>query len=177
MHIITAGGQPQNHRKEGSEEFKIFFPSLYLGYRMGIQTPQFVRNKSRILGRSRGGVRAPVEKYFRNFALWRNTFCPKSGIFFEIFEMYLHTTPQKSLFIAFLLTNFPKISKKVLKNFSRRLRRRKCGEIPQFFRPDCGKIAPPPLRGHPPISLGLIVLINEVNFCSIKQILLRSNKI
>merc|ERR1712055_883605 len=80
-----------------------------------------------------GGVRAPVEKYFRNFALWRNTFCPKSRIFFEIFEMYLHTTPQKSLFIAFLLTNFPKISKKVLKKFSRRLRRRKCGEIPQFF--------------------------------------------
>ena len=42
---------------------------------------------------------------------------PKNGHFFEIFEMHLPTTPQKSLFIAFLLTNFPKISKKVLKNF------------------------------------------------------------
>ena len=92
----------------------------------------------------------PVEKYFEISALWRNTFLPKIGDFFEIFEIYLHTTPQKSLFIAFLLTNFPKISKKVLKNFSRRLRRRKCGEIPQFFRPVCGKIPPPPLRGPPP---------------------------
>ena len=30
-----------------------FFPSLYLGYRMGIQTPQFVRNISAKMGRSR----------------------------------------------------------------------------------------------------------------------------
>ena len=49
--------------------------------------------------------------------------------------MYLHTTPQKSLFIAFLLTNFLKITKKVLKNFSRRLRRRKRVEISPFFDP------------------------------------------
>ena len=51
-------------------------------------------------------------------------FFQKRG-FFEIFETYLHTTPPKSLFIAFLLINFPKISKKVLKNFWRRLRRQK----------------------------------------------------
>merc|ERR1712112_305738 len=85
--------------------------------------------------------------------VWRNTFCPKSGIFFEIFEMYLHTTPQKSLFIAFLLTNFPKISKKVLKNFSRRLRRREkhtfgafgaesVEKYPNFFGPTVEKSPP-----------------------------------
>ena len=67
----------------------------------------------------------PVEKYF----------LPKIGDFFEIFEMYLHTTPQKSLFIAFLLTNSTKISKKVLKNSSRRLRRRKRVEIFPCFTP------------------------------------------
>ena len=74
---------------------------------------------------------------------------PKIGDFFEIFEMYLHTTPQKSLFIAFLLTNFPKISKKVLKNFSRRLRRRKRVDEPQFFRPE-SVVVTPPLEGSPP---------------------------
>ena len=78
----------------------------------------------------------PVEKYF----------LPKIGDFFEIFEMYLHTTPQKSLFIAFLLTNFPKISKKVLKNFSRRLRRRKRVEISPFFHP-WSVDGTPPLEG------------------------------
>ena len=41
-------------------------------------------------------------------------------VFFEIFEIYLPTSPQKSLSIAFLLTNFEKISKKVLKNVLRR---------------------------------------------------------
>ena len=64
---------------------------------------------------------------------------PQNGYFFEIFEMYLPTTPQKSLFIAFLLTNFPKISKKVLKNFqiSKKVhkiffRRLRCRENPPF---------------------------------------------
>ena len=37
---------------------------------------------------------------------------PQNGDCFEIFEMYLPKTPQKSLLIAFLLTNFPKFWKK-----------------------------------------------------------------
>ena len=65
--------------------------------------------------------------------------------FSKNFEILLHRSPQKSLFIAFLLTNFPKISEKVLKNFSRRLLRRKRVEISQFFRPL--SVEKKPLRG------------------------------
>ena len=39
-------------------------------------------------------------------------FFSKKSVFFEIFEMYLPTIPQKSLFIAFLLTNFEKSAQK-----------------------------------------------------------------
>ena len=102
-----------------------------------------------------GGVTPPVEKYFEIFGLWRNTFLPKNEDFSKIFEILLHRSPQKSLFIAFLLTNFPKISKKVLKNFSRRLRRREkhtfgafgaesVEKYPNFFGPTVEK-SPPPL--------------------------------
>ena len=59
----------------------------------------------------------------------------KKWAFVEIFEKLLPKPAKKSLFITFLLTNFPKISKKVLKNFSRRLRRRKRVEISPFFHP------------------------------------------
>ena len=108
-----------------------------------------------------GGGHPILVDVSQNFWKLVDVFFFKNGDFFEIFEMYLPTTPQKSLFIAFLLTNFPKISKKVLKNFSRRLRRRKCGEIPQFFRPECGKFTPPPLRGHPPKKISLIIIVSQ----------------
>ena len=62
-------------------------------------------------------------------------FLPKLRIFRKFSKYFYTDHPQKSLFIAFLLTNFTKISKKVLKNFSRRLRRRKRVEISPFFHP------------------------------------------
>ena len=120
--MLIAGGPSQNHRKEGSEEFKIFFPSLYLDYRMGIQTPQFVRNKSRILGRSR--VVGTLVDVSQNFWKLVDAFSPKRVFYRNLRDVSTNNT-QKINFIAFSLTNFPKISKKVLKNFSRRLRRRK----------------------------------------------------
>merc|ERR1711989_15101 len=104
-------------------------------------------------------------------------FLPKIGDFFEIFEIYLHTTPQKSLFIAFLLTNFPKISKKVLKKFSRRLRRREkhtfgafgaesVEKYLDFWGPSVEK-PPPPFGGSPPPkkkSLWFLQHLSEFNF-------------
>ena len=102
-----------------------------------------------------GGVGTLVD-VSQSFCKLVDVFFPKNGDFFEIFEMNLPTTPQKSLFIAFLLTNFPKISKKVLKNFqvskevlknfSRCLRHR---ENPLFSNPPW-QMDTPPWSGQPP---------------------------
>ena len=93
------------------------------------RSTSIIRNGARGIGGPRD-FGSCISKFL---AVGRSIF-PKNGDFFEILEMYLPTPPQKSLFIAFLLTYFPKISKKVLKNFSWRLRRR---ENPPFsiFRP------------------------------------------
>ena len=131
------------------------------------------------LGKNREGVRSSyksiipwdlficvtlaIEISYSICAYFEWTFLPKMRIFSKIFEILLHTTPQKSLFIAFLLTNFPKISKKVLKNFSRRLRRRKREEITQFFRSEYGEITPPPFEGSPPNISDRNELINWKN--------------
>ena len=45
----------------------------------------------------------------------RCIFLPKTGTIFELFMMYLPTTPQNLLFIVFLLINFPKNLTKVHK--------------------------------------------------------------
>ena len=70
---------------------------------------------------------------FEIFVLCRNNFLPKMRIFSKIFDIPLHRSPQNLILIAFLFRNFPKIYKKVLKNFSRRLRRQKRVEISQFI--------------------------------------------
>ena len=49
----------------------------------------------------------------QNFWKMVDIFFPKVGHFFKIFEMYLPTTPQKSFFIAFLLTNIFRNKKKL----------------------------------------------------------------
>merc|ERR1711873_254344 len=103
-----------------------------------------------VFRRRKNSLTPPVEKYFRNFGPVEKYFFAKNEDFSKIFEILIHRSPQKSLFIAFLLTNFPNISKKVLKNFSRRLRRRKRVEIPQFFDPQSVD-GPPPLEGSPPM--------------------------
>ena len=66
------------------------------------------------------------------FVLCRNTFLPKMKIFRNFRDTSTQITP-KSTFFAVLLRKFPKIYKKVLKNFSRRLRRQKRVEISQFI--------------------------------------------
>ena len=70
-----------------------------------------------------GRVRAPRYKYFRNLRpSVEILFFATNEDFSKIFEILQHRSPQKSLFIALLFTNFTKISKKVLKKFSRYLR-------------------------------------------------------
>ena len=66
---------------------------------------------------------------------------PKKWAFFEIFEILLPRPPQKPLFTAFLLTNFPKMTKKMLKNVSLRLRRRKIFLFSKFV--PSGRVTPP----------------------------------
>ena len=77
-----------------------------------------------------GGVLGSLVDVSQNFWKLVDVFFPKTGIFFEIFEMYLPTS-QKSLYIAFLFTNFPNISKKVLKNFqiSKKVLKIFCGAL------------------------------------------------
>ena len=124
------------------------------GFRLGGETTQLlklfgsfsanIRGKNRVIF---GGHPTLVD-VSQNFWPLVDVFFVQKWVFLEIIEIYLPISPEKSLFIAFLLTNFPKISKKVLKNFSRRLRRRKCVEISPFFDPR--SVDGPPLEGSPP---------------------------
>ena len=57
--------------------------------------------------------------------------------FSKIFEILLHRTPQKPLFIAFLLTNFPKIHKKSAQKFLAAPSAPKTCRNTPIFRPLC----------------------------------------
>ena len=99
-------------------------------------------------------------------------FAQNRGFFRNFRDVSTYNTP-KITFYCIFINKFPKNFEKSAQKFFaapsaprkthfRRLRRRKCGEIPQFFRPDCGKIAPPPLRGHLPPKISLI----DTPFCT-----------
>ena len=100
-----------------------------------------------------------------------DVFFPKNKDFFEIFEMYLPTTSQKSLIIAFLLTNLPKISRKrskickfrknCLKIFRGAFGAAKTPLFPIFC--PSPLVDGPPLRSNPPIPL--ITTIRSIFFC------------
>ena len=59
-----------------------------------------------------GGGLSPLVNVSPNLWPLVEVFFSQKWVFFETFEIYLPTPPQNSLFIAFLLTNFPKIPKK-----------------------------------------------------------------
>ena len=88
-------GPSQNHRKEGSDRKKIFFPNLLFAYRMGIPSFQFVRNKSGNLG----GSSAKVWSLQTN-ASAKNWFCQ------AISYLLLYGQAQNLICCSFELTNF-----------------------------------------------------------------------
>ena len=92
-----------------------------------------------------GGAVTCVEILLRFSAPCRNTFS-KKWPFFRKFSRYFYTDPPKTTFYCIFIKKFPqnlqKSAKKIFaalsaprKTHFRRLRRRKCVEIPQFFRP------------------------------------------
>ena len=83
-------------------------------------------------------------------------FFAKNEDFSKIFEILLHRSPQKSLFIAFLLTNFPKISKISAQKFFAAPSAPKMWRNTPIFSAQVWKIPPPPLRGHPPPKISLV---------------------
>ena len=92
-------------------------------------------------------------------------FSQKRGFFRNFRDVSTYNTP-KITFYCIFINKFPKNFEKSAQKFFaapsaprkthfRRLRRRKCGEIPQFFRPDREK-SPPPFEGSPPQYLWLV---------------------
>ena len=119
------------------------------------------------LGYLGGGEGTSVEILFEISPECRNTFfLPKSKIFRK-FSRYFYTVTPKITFYCIFINKFHKNFEKSAQKFFPapsaprkthfwRLWCRKCGEIPQFFRPECGKFTPPPLRGPPPPQTSLI---------------------
>ena len=76
-----------------------------------------------------GGCLGTYVDVFQKFWPFVEVLFSQNGYFFEIFEIFLPRPPQKSLFIAFSSTLFPKITKKVFKIFCGAFGATKVGEI------------------------------------------------